>query len=114
MSANNTFNMDRVEDNARLKLSVGHQTKMATKLKTWTAKHFSQANPIGRSQGDVASLLRRVAGSLEKIGPIEVQDLILHTDVTADGPQHSLTVYFHRSRSRPAKNRKSSKGRASK
>jgi hypothetical protein len=43
-----------------------------------------------------------------------VQDLLLHTDVTADGPHHSLTVYFHRLRARAAKNRRSSKGRASK
>ena len=83
-------------------------------MKKWTAEHFSQANPVGRGQGNVASLLRRVATSLEKIGPVEVQDLILHTEVTADGPHHSLTVYFHRWRARPAKNRESSKGRAPK
>lgn len=87
---------------------------MATKIKKWTAEHFSQANPIGPGQDDVASLLRRVAGSLERIGPVEVQDLILHTDVTADGLHHSLTVYFHRLRARPEKDRKSLKSRATK
>ncbi len=99
---------------SRLIEDVGRETKMATKMKKCTAEHFSQANPLGPGQDDVASLLRRVAVSLEKIGPVEVQDLLLHTDVTADGPHHSLTVYFHRLRARAAKNRRSSKGRASK
>jgi len=84
-----------------------------TKTK-WTTEHFSQSNPIGPGQNDVPSLLRRVAESLEKIGPIDVQDLILHTEVTADGPWHSLTVYFGRSRTTPAKNRKKKKTGASK
>ena len=87
---------------------------MAPKMKKWTAEHFSQGNPAGRSQSDVPSLLRRVAATLEEIGPVEVQDLILHTEVTAGGPHHSLTVYFHRAPARAAKIRKSSKGRASK
>lgn len=90
------------------------ETKMATKTKKWTAEHFAQANPAGPGQDDVPSLLRRVAGSLERIGPVEVQDLILHTDVTAGGPRYSLTVYFHRLRVRREKNRKASKSRASK
>jgi hypothetical protein len=36
----------------------------------------------------------RVADSIEKLGPVEVQDLILHNEVTADGLWPSLTVYF--------------------
>jgi hypothetical protein len=44
-----------------------------------TAEHFSQANPAGPGQDDIPSLLRRVAESVEAIGPVEVQDLILHT-----------------------------------
>jgi hypothetical protein len=62
----------------------------------WTVEHFSQANPAGAGQGDVPALLRRVADSIEALGEIEVQDLVLHTEVTADGGWHSLTVYFHR------------------
>jgi hypothetical protein len=70
-----------------------------------TAEHFSQANPAGRGQDDVPSLLRRVAKSLEKIGPVDVQDLILHTEMTAEGPWHSLIVYFQRSRTARATKR---------
>ena len=62
---------------------------------SWPIRHFSQANPKGPGQGDVPALLRRVADSLEKLGPVEVQDLILHQEITADGPWPSLTVYFH-------------------
>jgi hypothetical protein len=71
-----------------------------------TAEHFSQANPVGPGQDDMPSLLRRVAETVEAIGPVGVQDLILHTEVTENGPWYSLTVYFHRLTNRRAKNRK--------
>src|SRR3954453_8316984 len=74
-----------------------------------TAEHFSQANPAGPGQDDIPSLLRRVAESVEAIGPVEVQDLILHTEVTDSGPWHSLTVYFHRLSDPRAKNRRQRK-----
>ncbi|WP_034262691.1 hypothetical protein [Actinospica robiniae] len=64
---------------------------------SWTIRHFSQANPSGAAQGDVAALLRRVADSLDRLGAIEVMDLVLHTEVTEDGTWPSLTVYFHSS-----------------
>jgi hypothetical protein len=61
----------------------------------WTINHFSQANPAGSHQGDVPALLRRVADSLEALGAVEVQDLVLHHEITADGPWQSVTVYYH-------------------
>ena len=78
------------------------------KLKA-TAEDFSQANPAGPGQDDIPSLLRRVAESVEAIGPVEVQDLILHTEVTDNGPWYSLTVYFQRLSDTRAKNRKQRK-----
>lgn len=62
---------------------------------SWAVRHFSQANPAGPDQGDVAALLRRVAESLDGLGDIDVVDLIMHNEVTADGNWPSLTVYFH-------------------
>jgi hypothetical protein len=59
----------------------------------WTIRHFSQANPAGPGQGDVRALLARVGATLEKLGPVEVQDVTFHTEITADGPWHSMTVY---------------------
>jgi len=79
---------------------------MKMKANNWTAEHFSQANPAGPGQHDLPALLRRVAESVEAIGPVEVQDLILHTEVTDNGPWHSLTVYFHRLSATREKNRK--------
>ncbi len=63
---------------------------------SWTIEHFSQANPEGRGQDDVPALLRRVAESIEALDAVHVQDLILHTEITADGDWHSITVYFYR------------------
>jgi hypothetical protein len=74
-----------------------------------TAEHFSQANPAGPGQDDIPSLLRRVAESVEAIGPVEVHDLILHTEVTDNGPWYSLTVYFQRLLDTHSKNRKQRK-----
>ena len=62
---------------------------------SWGVRHFSQANPRGAGQGDVAALLRRVAESLEKLGAVEVMDLVMHSEMTEDGTRPSLTVYFH-------------------
>lgn len=59
-------------------------------------EHFSQANPVGAGQGDVPALLHRVADSIEALGVVEVQDLVLHRQVTTDGDPESVTVYFHR------------------
>jgi hypothetical protein len=64
---------------------------------SWAVEHFSQANPVGKGQGDVPALLRRVADSIDALGEIEVQDLVMHTEVTENGDWHSLTVYFRRS-----------------
>ncbi|WP_214325181.1 hypothetical protein [Nonomuraea sediminis] len=60
----------------------------------WTMRHFAQANPEGSGQGDVPSLLRRVADSIEALGDVEVHDLIMHTEITTEGSRPSITVYF--------------------
>lgn len=65
------------------------------RVATWAVRHFSQANPVRSRQGDVPALLRRVADSIEELGRIEVQDLVLHQEITEDGPSFSVTVYFH-------------------
>jgi hypothetical protein len=63
---------------------------------SWPSEHFSQANPEGPEQNDVPALLRRVAETIESMGPVEVQDLVLHNEVTDEGIAPSITVYFHR------------------
>jgi len=68
--------------------------RLALMTESWTCRHFSQSNPVGPGQGDVPALLRRVADSIEALGDVQVQDLVLHTDVNEDGDWHSLTIYF--------------------
>jgi hypothetical protein len=68
--------------------------RLALMTESSTCRHFSQSNPVGPEQGDVPALLRRVADSIEALGDVQVQDLVLHTDVNEDGDWHSLTVYF--------------------
>ncbi len=60
----------------------------------YTISHFSQANPAGESQGDLVALLRTIADSIESLGEVSVQDLVLHNEITADGPWPSITVYY--------------------
>ena len=43
---------------------------------SWTIRHFSQSNPRGAGEGNVPALLRRVADTLEGLGPAEVMDLV--------------------------------------
>jgi hypothetical protein len=66
------------------------------KSPSWTAEYFSLANPLGHRQGDVPLLLRRAANAIGKLGTVEVQDFVLHTDVNEFGSWPSITVYFHR------------------
>jgi hypothetical protein len=66
------------------------------KQRSWIIQHFSQSNGNGPEQvGHVPELLRRVADTIEGLGDIAVQDITFGTDITAQGPAHHLTVYFH-------------------
>jgi adenylate kinase len=59
-----------------------------------TIRRLVQANPKGPGQGDVPALLRRVADSLAKLGPVDVTGLALQSRPTEDGPWYSVTVYL--------------------
>jgi hypothetical protein len=62
----------------------------------WTIFHFSQSNPSGEAQGDVAALLRRVADAIESLGDVQVQDITFASTPTGAEDDLSMTVYFHR------------------
>jgi hypothetical protein len=62
----------------------------------WTTFHFSQANPQGQGQGDVPSLLRRVADSIGALGDVMVEDITFSSEPTADERDVSMTVYYNR------------------
>lgn len=62
----------------------------------WTVSHFSQSNPSGEGQGDVPSLLRRVADSIESLGDVQVQDITFMSEPTDAEDDLMVTVYYHR------------------
>jgi hypothetical protein len=68
---------------------------MAKKDK-WTCQHFSMGNPAGKTATDLPRLLRRVAKEIERmeISAMDILDLTIASDMTADGPWWSVTVYF--------------------
>ncbi len=62
----------------------------------YTAFHFSQANPQDAGQDNVPALLRRVADTIDELGDVDIDDLILHPEITSDGEDRpSITVYYH-------------------
>jgi hypothetical protein len=62
----------------------------------WTTFHFSQSNPTGVGEGDVAALLRRVADSIDELGDVMVEDITFSTQPTGDERDLRVTVYYHR------------------
>ncbi|MFE2183051.1 hypothetical protein [Streptomyces sp. NPDC059455] len=68
---------------------------MAEAPQHWTVRHFSQANPFGPGCDSVPALLRRLADSIEALGPVEIQDVVIESEMTEHGPWQSGTVYFH-------------------
>ncbi|MFC9745003.1 hypothetical protein [Streptomyces niveus] len=68
---------------------------MTEPQKHWTVRHFSQANPAGPGCDSVPALLRRLADSIEALGPVEIQDVVIQSETTPDGTWRSGTVYFH-------------------
>jgi hypothetical protein len=73
----------RISDDGGMSVSSG-----------WSAQHFSQANPAGPGQDDVAALLRRVADTIAELGEVNILDLVMHVAVTEDGYWPSITVYY--------------------
>jgi hypothetical protein len=69
---------------------------MAPPSDPWTVFHFSQSNPEGPGQGDVAALLRRVAEQIDKLGDVGIQDITFASQVAEGGDDLTMTVYYNR------------------
>ncbi|MCA0157606.1 hypothetical protein LB823_15545 [Tsukamurella sp. M9C] len=61
-------------------------------------RSISQANPRGAGQGDLPALLRRFADTVEALGTVEVEDLVMHDEITEDGSWLSFTLYYSKPR----------------
>lgn len=62
----------------------------------WTCRHVSLSNPADDGAADLPLLLRRVADLMDEegIAPMDVMDLTVSSDMTADGPWWTVTVYW--------------------
>ena len=63
---------------------------------TWSCRHFSLSNPENDGADDLPRLLRRIADMIEDhtIKPMELLDVTVKQEITADGPWWSVTVYW--------------------
>jgi hypothetical protein len=63
---------------------------------SWTCQHLSLANPRADGSSDLPRLLRRFADEIERlgIGPSEILDLTVSSEITDDGPWWSATLYW--------------------
>jgi hypothetical protein len=61
-----------------------------------TCQHFSLANPVDDGSTDLPKLLRRVAEQIEARGieAMDILDLTITNEITADGPWWSATIYW--------------------
>ena len=63
---------------------------------TWTCHHFSLSNALDDRPGDLPHLLRRVADEIERrqILAMDLLDVTISQETTADGPWWAVTVYW--------------------
>ena len=63
---------------------------------SWNCRHFSLANPIDDRPTDLPYLLRRVADEIERqsITAMEILDVTISQEMTADGPWWAAHVYW--------------------
>lgn len=70
---------------------------MIARMTEWTCNHFSLANPReSPSATDLPVLLRRFADEIDarRIQPMEILDLTIRSEITAEGPYWSATLYW--------------------
>lgn len=62
----------------------------------WSCRHFSLSNPSGPDEENLPLLLRRLADQIEEqqIVSTDILDLTVSSEITANGPWWSATVYW--------------------
>jgi hypothetical protein len=62
----------------------------------WTSRRFSLTNPRDDGSTDLPRLLRRMADEVERrdLDPMDILDLTVSQEMTADGPWWSATIYW--------------------
>lgn len=62
----------------------------------WSCRHISLANATGPTTTDLPLLLRRIAEEIERreIDPRQILDLTVSSEISEDGPEWSVTLYW--------------------
>ena len=60
----------------------------------YTCYQFSQANQEGEGQEDLTRLLRRVADSIEGLGPVIPLNMVMELETNAEGFSPVITLYY--------------------
>lgn len=70
-------------------------SRLPTAPESWASRHFSLSNAVGPGQDDLPMLLRRTADAIEgrRLQADDILDLVISSDVTADGKWWSTTLY---------------------
>jgi hypothetical protein len=77
-------------------LATGIMAAMSDAPESWSIEQFSMANPKGEGQGSIPALLRRVAETIERLGAVEIQDLVFHAERNENAEEWpTMTVYFN-------------------
>jgi hypothetical protein len=85
--------------------AIANGGSWAKKVKGWTIHHFAMAD----KEANLPSLLRRVAGSIDELGEIEVFGITYQVEVRHPSNWATVTVYFDFRRTERADNRTTSK-----
>ena len=81
----------------RLELRCFEMSGKSGEREEWAMLHFSQANPKGGGQDDVAALLIRVAESIRALGAVDVHDITFHDETDDEGQGWpTMSVYYSR------------------
>lgn len=66
---------------------------------SWPSRHLSLANALDDRPTDLPHLLRRMAQQIDelKLNPMEIGDLVVHSEMREDGPWWSITLYWQAS-----------------
>jgi hypothetical protein len=72
----------------------------------YCCRHVSLSNPLDETRGDLPLLLRRVAELIEAEGidPMDLLDLVVHQEMTAEGPWWDITIYWSTGEEGPRSN----------
>jgi hypothetical protein len=60
----------------------------------WEVLHFAQSIVTSHGSRDVSRLLRRVAKTVDSLGPVDVFDITFYSHVTGQGEELNMTVYY--------------------